>query len=83
MKMSWSHEQTNRVIEDIKRDMALLKESTVGWTNVDLPNGYKDRYHAIDVEIWADENCGDFKKFGRTFYFKDEKDAAHFLLRWS
>ena len=54
-----------------------------GWTKVDYPHGYKSRYHAIDIEIWVEENLGEFWKMGRTFYFKDEKDAAVFLLKYT
>lgn len=71
------------IMEEIKRELYELESSTVGWTQVEYPYGFKSRYHAIDIEMWVDENCGEFKKYGRTFYFKDEKDASVFLLRWA
>lgn len=58
-------------------------ESDEGWTRVDYPHGYKSNSHAIDVELWCEEHCGLWDKFGRTYYFKEEKDAALFLLRFS
>ena len=81
--MDWAQEQADRIIEDIKRDLIELNKSTSGWTKVDYPHGYKSRYEAIDIELWVESNCGTFKKYGRTYYFKEEKDAALFLLKWS
>jgi hypothetical protein len=75
--------QAQRIIKEIKHELEVLNSDTNGWTKVDLPRGYKNRYDAIDIEIWVDENLGDFKKYGRTFFFKDEKDATMFLLRYS
>lgn len=54
-----------------------------GWTKVNYPYGYESRYHAIDIEIWVAEHLGEFWKTGRTFYFKDAKDAAVFLLKYT
>ena len=55
-----------------------------GWTRVDLPP-FDSRYHAIDISIWVEDNCGEraeFKQFGRTYVFKDPKDATAFALKW-
>lgn len=61
----------------------LLKE---GWTKVVL-NSLKPTLgmkHSVDVVMWADENCVDlFVHNGRTWYFKSEKDATIFMLRWA
>jgi len=76
-------DEAKRIIEEIKHELALLKADTVGWTQVDYPHAYKSRYDAIDIELWAIDNCGDFKKSGRTFYFRDAKDASMFLLKWT
>lgn len=61
----------------------LLKE---GWTKVVL-NSLKPTLgmkHSVDVVMWADENCVDrFLHNGRTWYFKSEKDATMFILKWA
>ena len=54
-----------------------------GWTKVDYPYGYESRYHAIDIQIWVEEHLGEFWKMGRTFYFRDAKDASTFLLKYT
>lgn len=77
-----AHDEAARIIAELTHDLKVLKETTVGWTKVDLIRGYRNRYHSIDVEMWCDENCGDFKKFGSTFYFREEKDASMFIMRW-
>lgn len=78
-----ARQKAEKIIAEIKHEIETINSGTVGWTKVDLPNGYKSRYHAIDVELWCDENCGEFKKYGRTFWFKEHKDASMFLLKWS
>lgn len=53
-----------------------------GWTLIDLPR-FKDRYEAIDVDLWIDENCkGKHMKRGKTFVFELKEDAEWFMLRW-
>ena len=74
--------EVHKILSEIKHELKVLREGTVGWTQVDYIHGYKDRYHAIDIEMWCDENCGDFKKYGTTFWFKDEKDASMFIFHW-
>jgi hypothetical protein len=72
------------ILQDIWDELQALHAATVNWTKVDYPHAYKNRYHAIDIQLWAEEHCGDeFKQMGRTFYFKDKKDAEFFLLKWS
>ena len=78
-----ARQQAEKIIAEIKNEIEVINSSTVGWTKVDLPNGYRDRYHAVDVELWCDANCGEFKKYGRTFWFREDKDASMFLLKWS
>lgn len=75
-------EESMRIIAELKHELEVLKASTVGWTKVDYTHGYKDRYHAIDIAIWCEESCGDWKKMGTTFFFKDEKDASMFIMKW-
>lgn len=55
-----------------------------GWTRVELPP-FDSRYHAVDISDWVDANCGqraEFKQYGRTYVFKDAKDATAFALKW-
>ena len=53
-----------------------------GWTTIDLPR-FKDRYEAIDVDNWIDENCnGKHMKRGKTYVFEKTEDAEWFSLRW-
>lgn len=75
--------RAQEILAEVKHELEVLRASTVGWTEVNYPHAYTSRYHAIDVELWCDENLGDFKKSGRTFYFKDEKDASMFLLKFT
>jgi hypothetical protein len=54
-----------------------------GWTMIDLPR-FKDRYEAIDIELWIDENCkGKHMHRGKTYVFEKKEDAEWFLLRWA
>lgn len=53
----------------------------MGWTKVEL-EWYTSNENAIDVADWADDKCGKFIKFQRTYLFKDPKDATMFTLRW-
>ena len=65
-------------------DWELLADIFVkqGWTMVDLPR-FKDRYEAIDIELWVDENCtGKHMKRSKTFVFEKKQDAEWFMLRW-
>ena len=72
----------NQIIEEIKQELEVLKKGTEGWIKVDHP-GYRDRYHAIDIALWCEENLtGGFNKMGRTFYFKEEKDASMFIMKY-
>jgi len=46
------------------------------------PTGLRD-YHLADIKAWCVENdCGQFVDFYR-IVFRDEKEMAWFLLRWS
>ncbi len=73
---------SKRLAEEI--DWGLLVDMFVkqGWTMIDLPP-FKDRYEAIDIELWIDDNCtGKHSKRGKTFVFEKKEDAAWFSLRW-
>ena len=53
-----------------------------GWTMVDLPR-FNNRYEAIDIELWIDENCsGKHMERGKTYVFEKKQDAEWFSLRW-
>jgi len=44
---------------------------------------YIDNHHAIDIGYWLLDHCqGEYKRNGRTFLFKESKDATMFILRW-
>lgn len=67
-------------------DFELLSDMLVacGWTRVELPP-FDSRYHAVDISNWVEDNCGEraeFKQYGRTYVFKDAKDATAFALKW-
>jgi hypothetical protein len=73
-----------KILTELKQEMEEFAANTVGWTKVEYPHGYKSRYDALDIELWVDENSiGKYKKYGRTFVFQNEYDAAYFLLKWS
>lgn len=57
----------------------MLVES--GWTPVNFT--YKDRYHAVDVDFWLEDNCkGKWCRYNSDYLFADKKDAEWFILRW-
>jgi hypothetical protein len=73
-----------KILTELKQELEEFGANTVGWTKVDYPHAYKSRHDAIDIEMWVDENSiGEYKKYGRTFVFQHEYDAAYFLLKWS
>ena len=54
----------------------------MGWINFEIPR-YIDNHHAIDIGYWLLDNCkGEYARNGRTFLFKESKDATMFILRW-
>jgi hypothetical protein len=57
--------------------------TTDGWIKVELKR-FNDRYHAIDIQIWCDENIAEheYASFGSTFVFKNSADAEWFTLKW-
>ena len=55
---------------------------SIGWVKVELGK-FNDRYHAIDIQLWLDENCKNYyKSRGTTFIFKKSEEAEWFSLRW-
>ena len=65
-------------------DWELISEMMVsaGWTIVNLSR-FKDRYHAIDIDSWIEENCsGKHMKRSKTYVFEKSQDAEWFSLRW-
>jgi hypothetical protein len=58
----------------------LLEEE--GWILFETPR-FIDNYHAIDIGHWLADNCqGEYKRNGRSFLFKESRDATLFILRW-
>ena len=68
------------VIKDLLYCQSLRNK---GWTSVDYPHGYQSRAHIDKICDWCKNHTGEYWKMGRTFYFKDAKDATAFLLRWA
>ena len=68
--------------EDIDFDVfanVLCKE---GWAKVEIPR-FIDNHHAVDISYWLADYCqGEYKRNGRTFLFKESRDATLFILRW-
>ena len=54
-----------------------------GWTRVTIDR-FTDNYHAIDILEWLKDNVKPDSCMGRgrTFLFKDAKQATLFILRW-
>lgn len=68
--------------EEIDWELMTDMMIAVGWTKVVLER-FKDRYHAIDIELWLDENCsGHYRNRGSTFMFQKAEEAEWFSLRW-
>lgn len=65
-------------------DFEILSDILVknGWHKIVLDT-LKNRYHSIDVTSWCESNCKNSWHYrGRTFIFKDQKDAVMFGLKW-
>ena len=57
----------------------MLVESS--WTPVNFI--YQNRYHAVDVDFWLEDNCkGKWCRYNSDYLFKDKQDAEWFILRW-
>jgi len=78
------------ILEDLGKqfakdmDFEILSQILVplGWTRFEIPR-YIDNHHAIDIGYWLLDHCqGEYKRNGRTFLFKESKDATMFILRW-
>lgn len=53
-----------------------------GWTRFLIPR-FIDNHHAVDISYWLADYCqGEYKRNGRTFLFKESRDATMFILRW-
>ena len=53
-----------------------------GWTKFSITR-FIDNYHAVDISYWLADYCqGEYKRNGRTFLFKESKDATMFILLW-
>jgi len=78
------------ILADLRKQFAKAEDFEImsqvlvpfGWTRFEIPR-YIDNHHAIDIGYWLEENCkGEYARNGRTFLFKDTKDATMFILRW-
>lgn len=81
------HEYIEKLAKDLadEIDFNVLTSLLVdgGWTKVALPR-FSSRFHAIDIDIWIEQNCsGTVRSFGSTFVFEHPKDATFFILRWA
>ncbi len=82
--LRYEKHRNNPVLAPVIKDLEYANSLELkGWTKVDYPYGYESRYHAIDIELWVEENLGVFWRMGRTYYFKDLTDASMFLLKYT
>lgn len=75
-------EKMSKILAD-EIDWELMADMMVssGWTIVDLDQ--VDRYKAIDIELWIEDNCtGKHMKRSRTYVFEKQQDAEWFILKW-
>jgi hypothetical protein len=47
-----------------------------------LKEDYLNTHDAKSVNEWCKANCGDYVMFGGKYYFKEDKDATWFSMRW-
>lgn len=80
-----SREQSDTFLDEIRQEIAELDRlvEEEGWVSVDYPYGYKTAELVADIVNWCHTYAGEYKKFGRTYFFKNPSDATAFLLRWS
>lgn len=72
----------NQLSEAVDFEILAGMLCTMGWTKFSIPR-FVDNHHAIDIGCWLLDNCqGEYKRNGRTFLFKESKDATMFILRW-
>ena len=70
------------IAEEIDWELISDMMVSAGWTIVNLSR-FKDRYHAIDIDSWIEENCsGKHMKRSKTYVFEKSQDAEWFSLRW-
>jgi hypothetical protein len=73
----------NQMARDIDREVLWGMLQGIGWTRIMLDR-LTDNNHAVDITYWLEENIKNpFERSGRDFIFESEKDAAHFILRWT
>ena len=81
----------NEILNQMGRDFAQEIDNNImidlyengGWIKIMLPK-FNDRYHAVDIQEWCDDNIAEheYANFGSTFVFKNSKDAVWFTLIW-
>ena len=55
--------------------------NVAGWHKVELPR-FNNMMHAVDINVWVEDNCGLHDRLGSTYVFKEAKDATWFRMRW-
>jgi hypothetical protein len=67
----------------IDKEMLFNMLEGIGWTRVILPI-FKTREQYVDLMKWLDTHCQyPFERMGSDVIFESQKDASHFILRWS
>lgn len=69
--------------QEIDNNIMIDLYTTDGWVKIKLAR-FADRYRAVDVVDWCEENIAEheYANFGSTFVFKNSADAEWFTLRW-
>ena len=80
----------DQLAEDLSKQMSVAMDFEFiaemlckdGWTRFSIPR-FTDNHHAVDISYWLADYCqGEYKRNGRTFLFKESRDATMFILRW-
>lgn len=71
----------NEIDNDILKSIEIDHLVEQGWTKVELAR-FEGMRQAVDVAEWVDDNCGLHMRHGKTFVFKEAKDATWFKMRW-
>ena len=79
-----SNSEAAKAREEVIKDLLYCQSlRNQGWTSVDYPRGYTGWRDIADIKLWVTDNLGECHNMGRTYFFKDAKDATMFLLRWA
>lgn len=71
------------------RSLTAINENwcKINFTEVDSGVKHYEAWRCYDERAgamleWCDKNCGEYCEFAGKFYFKEDKDAMLFALRW-